>query len=85
MVKESDLTIIQDEVKYINSLGKKVKRKPKKYYGAWYFLQAMYEDILYSEAYYMRPHVYDNNNSVIEDTRDFLINKILKKASKRGR
>jgi hypothetical protein len=75
MLKEKDLNILQDEVLYINSKGKRVKRKPRTCLGALRFFEAAYRDFTF--AFFVSIPGHEVSEAALNKARTFLVEKTL--------
>lgn len=77
MLKESDINILEEHLRYINSKGKRVKRKPDNCLGAFYVMEAGYKDFIYGSFQYIPGHKV-TDKKYLDEVRFILLNKILK-------
>lgn len=86
MIKEKDLNILRDEILYLNSKGKRVKRAPKVIFGAFYYLEAVYGGIAYGETTLISSKALQaDTEGSIKTAREKLLQKILSVINKRGK
>lgn len=76
MVLERDINILRDELLYVNSRGKKVKKLPRECLGAFYYFEAAYKDFLYGTFRYIPPQRI-NDSAFIKITRQVLLDKVI--------
>jgi len=83
MVKETQLKIQRDELLYLNSRQKLTRRKPQKCLGGFYYLEVIYEEILYRKCRFIAdPLTFWASQGVALRAR--LFNEILFEINKRG-
>lgn len=80
MVLERDINILRDQLIYINSRGKRVKRKPRTCLGGFYYLEAAYKHLSYGSFRYVPPQQI-NDEKIIGQTRQVLMDKVLAELS----
>jgi hypothetical protein len=86
MIEEKDLHILRDELLYLNSKGKRVKRVPKIIFGGFYFLEVIHEEIVYGETQFINPRAMQQfGDEIVSAARKKLLNKILELINKRGK
>lgn len=76
MIKEKDINILKEQIRYINSKGKRVKRKPQSCLGAFYIIEAAYKDFIYGSFQYI-PGDKIVDKKYLSEARQTLMNKIL--------
>lgn len=80
MLEEKDVTIVRDEILFLNSKGKRVKKKPRKCLGAFYFIEAIYNKDVYSTFAFIPPE-YSDNKDCHTEVRKNVLTMVLKKLS----
>jgi hypothetical protein len=71
------VNILRDEILYINSKGKRVKKIPRTCLGAFYYIDAVYRNFSYSSFLYIAPQNI-RDEETIKKTRQTLLDKVLK-------
>lgn len=86
MIVEKDLNILRDELLYLNSKGKRVKRAPRIIFGAFYFLEVIHEEIMYGETQFIDSSALQMNEELaVKSAREKLVTKVLGLINKRGK
>ena len=86
MIKEKDLHILRDELLYLNSKGKRVKRLPKIIFGVFYFLEVIHEEIVYGETQFIDIRAIKQfGDKIVSAARKKLLTRILELINKRGK
>lgn len=86
MIEEKNLHILRDELLYLNSKGKRVKRPPRVIFGGFYFLEVIHEEIVYGETIFIDPRAMQSlGDEAVKSARAKLVAKVLELINKRGR
>lgn len=77
MINEKDVNVITDQLLYVNSKGKRVKRKPRICVGAFYILELGYENQIVEECFFIGPDQLGDEQR-IQSARQVLFDKLVK-------
>jgi len=83
MITTKDLRITFSK-SWVNSKGKKVKKKPNICLGCWIIVETSYQEIYYSECDLLAS-LFVNSPGTITAVEKALVQKILDKINKRGK